>query len=95
VEQTTSPQSCFECHSDTTTFLVAATAQWEHSKHASGETLQDDGRIRPIGLIETLGKDPVGLNDRVILRNGTTTHRVTQPRGFRDWNLTSSIGQAV
>jgi hypothetical protein len=33
------PATCFECHSDTTTFLVAASAQWAHSKHGEAETL--------------------------------------------------------
>jgi hypothetical protein len=36
------PQTCFECHSDNNTFLVAAEQQWEHSKHASGETLNEN-----------------------------------------------------
>jgi hypothetical protein len=36
------PQSCFECHSDTNTFLVAAEQQWEHSRHASGSTLHEN-----------------------------------------------------
>jgi len=37
------PQACFECHTDTSTFLVAAVQQWEHSKHASGETTYETG----------------------------------------------------
>jgi hypothetical protein len=36
------PQGCFECHSDTTTFLVAAAGQWENSAHASGRTLNEN-----------------------------------------------------
>lgn len=36
------PQSCFECHSDSTTALVAAEQQWEHSLHASGGTLSEN-----------------------------------------------------
>jgi len=41
------PQACFECHTDTTTFMVAAEQQWEHSKHASGETLnENDGECK-------------------------------------------------
>jgi hypothetical protein len=31
------PQTCFACHGDTNTVLVAATLQ-EHSRHASGRT---------------------------------------------------------
>jgi hypothetical protein len=39
VEETTTPESCFSCHSDASTFLVAAEAQWENSKHASGDNI--------------------------------------------------------
>ena len=42
VEVTQEPQTCFQCHSDTSTFLVAAQQQWENSKHASGETLGEN-----------------------------------------------------
>jgi formate-dependent nitrite reductase cytochrome c552 subunit len=42
VEVTEGPQTCFACHSDQNTFLVAAEQQWEHSKHASGETLNEN-----------------------------------------------------
>jgi hypothetical protein len=30
------PQSCFECHDDQNTFLIAAEQQWQNSFHASG-----------------------------------------------------------
>jgi len=36
------PQSCFECHSDSTTALVAAAGQAAYSKHASGSTLNEN-----------------------------------------------------
>jgi hypothetical protein len=36
VEATDEPLSCFECHSDNNTFLVAAEQQWMNSFHASG-----------------------------------------------------------
>lgn len=39
VEETQTAQSCFACHSDTTTFLVAAERQWENSIHASGHNI--------------------------------------------------------
>jgi hypothetical protein len=32
-------EACFDCHDDQNTFLVAAEAQWSHSKHASGENI--------------------------------------------------------
>jgi formate-dependent nitrite reductase cytochrome c552 subunit len=35
-EETTTPESCFGCHSDQNTALVAAEGQWSYSKHASG-----------------------------------------------------------
>jgi hypothetical protein len=36
-------QACFACHSDTTTFLLAAEEQWEHSQHAKAETSFETG----------------------------------------------------
>jgi formate-dependent nitrite reductase cytochrome c552 subunit len=35
-EETTTPESCFGCHSDQNTALVAAEGQWSYSRHASG-----------------------------------------------------------
>jgi len=35
-EETTTPESCFGCHSDQNTALVAAEGQWSYSVHASG-----------------------------------------------------------
>ena len=47
VEYAQQPLSCFECHSDQNTFLVAAQGQWEYSKHASGSTLhENDGSCK-------------------------------------------------
>jgi len=41
------PASCFGCHSDTNTVLVAAQQQWEHSRHSSGRTLnENDGTCK-------------------------------------------------
>ena len=42
VEVTQQAQSCFQCHSDTNTVLVAATEQWQRSRHASGTTLNEN-----------------------------------------------------
>jgi len=36
------PATCFDCHSDTDTFLLARKAQWQNSKHASGGTLNEN-----------------------------------------------------
>jgi len=38
-EETAEPATCFNCHSDNNTFLVAAEAQWSKSKHASGDNI--------------------------------------------------------
>ena len=41
VEETTTPETCFSCHSDANnTKLVAAEGQWQYSKHASGENIE-------------------------------------------------------
>lgn len=42
VEVTEGPQTCFACHSDQNTFLVAAERQYGFSKHATGETLAEN-----------------------------------------------------
>jgi hypothetical protein len=42
IEQVPQQLTCFTCHSDTSTALVAAAQQWDHSKHASGETLNEN-----------------------------------------------------
>lgn len=42
VEVVQQAQTCFECHSDTNTVLVAAQQQWERSRHASGSTLNEN-----------------------------------------------------
>ena len=44
VEVTEGPQTCFACHSDQNTFLVAAERQYGFSKHATGETLGENMR---------------------------------------------------
>lgn len=44
VEVTEGPQTCFSCHSDQNTFLVAREKQWEYSVHASGGTLNENSR---------------------------------------------------
>jgi hypothetical protein len=41
VEQIGEAQTCFECHSDQNTFLIAAEAQWANSFHASGLRLAE------------------------------------------------------
>lgn len=40
-QQPRAAETCFACHSDTTTFLLAADQQWQHSQHATGSTLAE------------------------------------------------------
>ena len=54
VEQIGESQSCFECHSDQNTFLIAAESQWERSRHASGDLLHEAKRA---GCAECHGSD--------------------------------------
>src|SRR3972149_4083430 len=39
VNQIVADTSCFNCHSDQNTFILAAAEQWENSVHASGENI--------------------------------------------------------
>jgi len=40
--------SCFTCHGDDNLAIVQANGQWEHSQHASGETLDRKFPMREI-----------------------------------------------
>jgi hypothetical protein len=42
VEETTTPENCFSCHSDQNTAIVAAEGQWENSVHASGAHVSEN-----------------------------------------------------
>ncbi len=44
VEETAAPATCFNCHSDNNTFLVAIEGQWSHSKHGIAETVLESSR---------------------------------------------------
>ena len=44
VEETAAPGTCFNCHSDNNTFIVAAEGQWSHSKHGIAETVLESSR---------------------------------------------------
>lgn len=44
VEETVQPNTCFECHSDVNTALVAAEQQWNNSVHASGNNIDRSSR---------------------------------------------------
>jgi hypothetical protein len=79
VEQVTAgPQTCFECHSDTSTFLVAATQQWENSRHASGETLNEkDGECKNCHTSEGFLAVASGTTIPDVVENPTSIHCFT------------------
>ncbi len=45
VEVVQQAATCFQCHSDTNTALVAAQQQYQYSKHASGSTLNENDGV--------------------------------------------------
>jgi hypothetical protein len=72
------PQACFECHSDTSTFLVAAAQQWEHSKHASGETLNENmGECKGCHTSEGFVALATGTVIADVVENPTSIHCFT------------------
>lgn len=72
------PQACFECHSDTSTFLVAAAQQWENSKHASGETLNEkDGACKGCHTSEGFLAVASGTTIADVVENPTSIHCFT------------------
>ncbi len=72
------PQSCFECHGDANTFLVAATQQWEHSKHATGETLnENDGECKGCHTSEGFVARATGTTAPSEIENPTSIHCFT------------------
>jgi len=72
------PQACFECHTDTTTFMVAAEQQWEHSKHASGGTLnENDGECKGCHTSEGFVARATGTTIPAVVENPTSIHCFT------------------
>ena len=72
------PQACFECHSDTSTFLVAANQQWEHSKHATGETLnENNGECKGCHTSEGFVARATGTTIPDVVENPTSIHCFT------------------
>ena len=72
------PQACFECHADTSTFLVAAEQQWEHSKHASGETLnENNGECKGCHTSEGFIARATGTTIPDVVENPTSIHCFT------------------
>jgi len=72
------PQACFECHTDITTFMVAAAQQWDHSKHASGETLnENDGECKGCHTSEGFVARATGTTIPDVVENPTSIHCFT------------------
>ncbi len=72
------PQSCFECHSDTSTFLVAANLQWQHSRHASGRTLNErDGTCKDCHTSEGFVARATGVPAPAVIEDATPIHCFT------------------
>jgi hypothetical protein len=72
------PQACFECHSDTSTFLVAAAQQWENSRHASGETLNENmGACKGCHTSEGFLAVASGTTIADVVENPTSIHCFT------------------
>jgi formate-dependent nitrite reductase cytochrome c552 subunit len=72
------PQGCFECHSDTSTFLVAAAQQWANSKHASGGTLnENDGACKGCHTSEGFLAVASGTTIADVVENPTSIHCFT------------------
>ena len=78
VEVAQQPQSCFECHSDQDTRLVAAEAQWANSVHASGGTLnENDGDCKGCHTSEGFVSRATGTTIPDVVENPTTIHCFT------------------
>ncbi len=78
VEVTQQPATCFECHSDTNTAIVAAQAQWQNSKHASGETLnENDGDCKGCHTSEGFVARATGTTIADVVDNPTPIHCFT------------------
>jgi hypothetical protein len=72
------PQRCFECHSDTSTFLVAAAQQWENSKHATGGTLNENyGSCKGCHTSEGFVALAAGATIADVVENPTSIHCFT------------------
>lgn len=78
VEVTQQPQSCFECHSDSNTAIVAATEQWQRSRHASGSTLnENDSSCKGCHTSEGFIARISGVTGPDVIENPTAIHCFT------------------
>lgn len=84
------PQGCFECHSDTSTFLVAAAQQWENSRHATGGTLNENmGACKGCHTSEGFVAVASGTTIADVVENPTSIHCFTchAPHTTGDFSL--------
>jgi Zn-finger protein len=95
-----SASSCFDCHSDEDTYLVAANFAWSNSWHASGRVVARSssggcaGCHSTEGLIAVAaGESPVGVDDPTVIHcfgchaphsNGDFRLRITEPVPLQD-----------
>jgi hypothetical protein len=78
VEVVQEPQSCFSCHSDANTILVDAEQQWEHSRHATGSTLnENDGTCKDCHTSEGFIARAEGTTPPPVIENPTAIHCFT------------------
>jgi len=92
------PQSCFECHSDSTTALVAAAGQAAYSKHASGSTLnENDSSCKGCHTSEGFVARATGTTAPAVIENATaivcfTCHAPHTNGDFRlRWNSIATL----
>ncbi len=96
------PVSCFECHSDNNTFLVAAEQQWENSVHASGLRLNEGARETCSGchahegfLQRVNGEEATGWENPTVI-HCFTCHAPHSNGDFRlRWTSTATLENGV
>jgi hypothetical protein len=78
VEVVQEPQSCFACHSDANTILVDAEQQWNHSRHATGSTLnENDSSCKNCHTSEGFIAVVTGVPAPATIENPTAIHCFT------------------
>lgn len=96
VQDDPQPMSCFECHDDQNTILVAAESQWANSRHASGSAVHEGTNPSCVrchaseGLIQYAnGEAPAAVTNPTPIHcfschqphtNGNFDLRVTEPQ---------------
>jgi len=97
IHEEASPSSCFACHSDQETILIAASQQWANSKHASGlNTNRNSGSCSGCHISEGY-KDRIAGNPPGNYPNPTMIHCFTchEPHTNSDFSLTVEDPQSL